>query len=66
MRLTMRERQAVTKVLRMRYRRASKKEKGQLLDELVRLTGLPATTAAALRRAALIPRFESLQTIEVY
>ncbi len=37
--LTMKERQAVTAVRVARYRRASKKQKGRLLDELVALTG---------------------------
>jgi len=48
MRLTMRERKAVTAVLRTRYRRASKKQKGRLLDELVGLTGYNRRYAAAL------------------
>jgi hypothetical protein len=37
--LTMKERKAVTVVMAARYRRASKKQKGRLLDELVALTG---------------------------
>jgi hypothetical protein len=37
--LTMKERKAVTAVMVVRYRRASKKQKGRLLDELVGLTG---------------------------
>jgi hypothetical protein len=48
MRLTMRERMAVTGVLRTRYRRASKKQKGRLLDELVGLSGYNRRYAAAL------------------
>ena len=48
MRLTMKERMAVTAVLRTRYRRASKKHKGRLLDELVGLTGYNRRYAAAL------------------
>jgi hypothetical protein len=39
MRLTMKERKAVTAVMVARYRRMSKKQKGRLLDELVALTG---------------------------
>jgi hypothetical protein len=39
MRLTMKERKAVTAVMVARYRRLSKKQKGRLLDELVALTG---------------------------
>jgi hypothetical protein len=48
MRLTMQERKAVTAVLRTRYRRASKKQKGRLLDEVVGLTGYNRRYAAAL------------------
>ena len=39
MRLTMKERKAVTAGMLARYRRASKKQKGRMLDELVTLTG---------------------------
>jgi hypothetical protein len=39
MRLTMKERKAVTAKMRERYGQATKKQKGQLLDELVALTG---------------------------
>lgn len=39
MRLTMKERRAVTAKMQERYRQATKKQKGQLLDELVALTG---------------------------
>jgi len=37
--LTMRQKKAVTKELRDRYQRASKKEKGIMLNEFIRLTG---------------------------
>ena len=48
--LTMTERKAVTAVVRARYRRASKKEKGRLLDELVGLTGYNRWYAVGLLR----------------
>src|SRR5262245_13877462 len=38
-RLKMKEKQAVIRVQGQRYRQASKKEKGRILDEVVRLTG---------------------------
>lgn len=50
MRLTMKERKAVTAVLRAGYRRARKKEKGRLLDELVGLTGYNRWYAVGLLR----------------
>lgn len=50
MRLTMKERKAVTAVMRARYRRASKKQKGRLLDELVALTGYHRWYAVGLLR----------------
>ena len=48
--LTMKERKAVTAVMVARYRRASKKQKGQLLDELVALTGYHRWYAVGLLR----------------
>jgi len=48
--LTMKERKAVTAVMRARYRRAGKKQKGCLLDELVALTGYNRWYAVGLLR----------------
>jgi hypothetical protein len=48
--LTMKERKAVTAVLRARYGRARKKEKGRLLDEFVALTGYHRWYAVGLLR----------------
>lgn len=50
MRLTMRERGVVTKALAGQYRRASKKEKGMLLDQFVEATGYNRVYAAQLLR----------------
>lgn len=50
MRLTMKERKAVTAVMVARYRRASKKQKGRMLDELVALTGYNRWYAVGLLR----------------
>jgi len=50
---TMKERKAVTAVMLARYRRASKKQKGRLLDELVALTGYNRVVCG---RAATWPR----------
>jgi hypothetical protein len=50
MRLTMKERKAVTAVMVARYRRARKKEKGRMLDELVALTGYHRWYAVGLLR----------------
>ena len=76
--LTMKERKAVTAVLRMRYRRAGKKEKGRLLDELVGLTGYnrcyavgllggegtrPAARPAALQRRRQRARVSNLPLV---
>jgi hypothetical protein len=38
-RLNMNERRAVIRVQALRYRKARKKEKGRILDEVVKLTG---------------------------
>ena len=48
--LTMKERQAVTAVLVQRYLRATKKQKGRLLDEFVALTGYHRWYAVGLLR----------------
>ena len=48
--LTMSERKAVTAVMVARYLRASKKQKGRLLDELVALTGYHRWYAVGLLR----------------
>jgi len=48
--LTMKERKAVTAMMRARYRRASKKQKGRLLDELLALTGYNRWYAVGLLR----------------
>jgi hypothetical protein len=50
MRLTMKERKAVTAVMVARYYRMSKKQKGRLLDELVALTGYHRWYAVGLLR----------------
>jgi hypothetical protein len=59
--LTMGQRKAVTKVIAMRYRRASKAGKGLILDELCATTGwhrnhARRTLAAALRPKVVAPR----------
>ena len=46
----MRERKAVTRMLVERYRKASKKEKGRMLDELIELTGYGRCYGAYLLR----------------
>lgn len=48
--LTMKERKAVTAVMVARYLRASKKQNGRLLDELVALTGYNRWYAVGLLR----------------
>lgn len=44
--LNMSERQSVTNVMREEYRRATKKRKGQMLDEFCKLTGYTRSYAA--------------------
>lgn len=50
MALTMREKQAVTKETAKRYRKATKKERGQILDEFVTLTGYNRSYASYVLR----------------
>lgn len=50
MRLTMKERQTVTKVTADQYRRASKKRKGEILDHFIETTGYNRVYAAQLLR----------------
>src|SRR5437867_1616292 len=50
MRLTMKEKQVVTKALSERYKQASKKEKGQILDEFIATTGYNRWYAVGLLR----------------
>ncbi len=54
--LTMAEKHAVTRKLADRYRRASKKEKGEVLDTLCEITGYNRDHAARLLRAGPPPR----------
>lgn len=50
MRLTMKQRQAVTKALCAQYRKAAKKEKGAILDQFVEVTGYGRSYAARVLR----------------
>lgn len=56
MRLTMRQKQAVTKQLALSYLRASKRQKGELLDWLVELTGYNRSYAARVLRQRARPK----------
>lgn len=49
--LTMQEHKAITRVLVERYRKASKKEKGRILDELIEVTGYDRCYGAHLLRS---------------
>jgi len=48
--LTMKERQAVTRQLALNYKRATKSQKGEILDTLTELTGYTRTYAARVLR----------------
>ena len=48
--LTMREKQAVTRQLAVEYKRATKKQKGRILDTLTELTGYNRSYAARVLR----------------
>jgi hypothetical protein len=50
MRLTLQQRQAVTKAIAERYRKASRREKGTILDEFCALTGYNRSYAARVLR----------------
>jgi hypothetical protein len=49
-RLTMKERQSVTAVVAVRYRKAGRKDKGHILDEFTQLTGYNRNYAAWVLR----------------
>lgn len=48
--LTMKEKQAVTRQLAVEYKRATKKQKGEVLDTLTELTGYNRSYAARVLR----------------
>jgi len=50
MSLTMKEKQAVTKQLALEYKRAAKKQKGEILDSVIQLTGYNRSYAARVLR----------------
>lgn len=52
----MRERQAVTKAMEKRYKKASKLEKGRMLDEFCELTGYRRSYAARVLRQGVKPK----------
>jgi len=56
MSLTMKEKQAVTKQLALSYKRAGKKEKGEMLDTLIELTGYNRSYASRVLRQRARPK----------
>ncbi len=54
--LTMKEKQAATKQLALDYKRAGKKEKGEILDTVIELTGYNRSYAARVLRERVKPR----------
>ena len=48
--MTMKQRQAVTKEMALKYKRATKKQKGAILDTLTELTGYNRSCAARVLR----------------
>lgn len=54
--LTMNEKQAVTKRLELTYKRATKKEKGKILDTVIDLAGYNRSYAARVLRQRARPR----------
>ena len=56
MALTMHEKQAVTKQLALRYKRARKKEKGKILDTVIDLAGYNRSYAARVLRERAKPK----------
>jgi len=51
MALTMKEKQVVTKQLALKYKKASKEEKGQILGSVIELTGYNRSYAAQVLRS---------------
>ena len=56
MRLTMKEKQAVTKQLALTYKRTGKKEKGKILDTVIELAGYNRSYASRVLRQRAKPR----------
>ena len=62
--LTMKERQSVTNVMRDEYRKATKKRKGQMLDEFCKLTGYRRSYAAFKLRSQKTTRsYNKVKTV---
>ena len=61
MALSMRQKQAVTREKAKKYTRASKKEKGKILDDLIDLTGYNRSYAATVLRQAAITKKKTVR-----